>query len=172
MCMAMHDWVMLLYTWNKHTLSTTLWVSSTPTQNTNYKKRMLTLFLWGFSNLGCCHIPEALGPLDGLSWGWGRLGGCASQWALPHGPGGPVPLCTGPQPPDPGGSSCSETTPTAPKGRGASGLEELLKAPWAPRLQVMGFPPPASFLRVTPPTMKAPSTAWCCRNRDVSRGWG
>ena len=44
----------------------------------------------------------------------------------------------------------SETIPTAPKGCGASGLEELWKAPWAPCVQVMGFPPPASFLRVTP----------------------
>ena len=69
---------------------------------------------------------------------------------------GLFPSAPAPQPPDPGGSSCSETTPTAPKGPGASGLEELLKAPWAPRLQVMGFPPPASFLRVTPPMMKAP----------------
>ena len=110
---------------------------------------MLTLFPSGLSDLGCCHIPEALGPLDGLSWGWGRLGGCASQWALPHGPGGHVPLCTGPQPPDPGGSSCSETTPTAPKGRGASGLEELWKPPglhvsrWqGSRLQLPSFGSP------------------------------
>ena len=47
-------------------------VTSTLLQNTNYKKRMLTLFPLGLSDLGRCHIPEAwagLGPLDGLSWG-------------------------------------------------------------------------------------------------------
>ena len=52
--------------------STTLQVSSTPLQNTNYKKRVLTLFPSGLSDLGRCHIPEAwagLGPMDGLSWG-------------------------------------------------------------------------------------------------------
>ena len=54
-------------------------------------------------------------------------GRCASQWALPHGPVEPV-FCTGPQPPDPGGPPCCETTPTAPKGCGASGLKELWKA--------------------------------------------
>ena len=66
----------------------------------------------------------------------------------------------------------SETIPTAPKGCGASGLEELWKAPWAACLQVMGFPPSASFLRVTPPMVKAPSTEWCCRSWDVSRAEG
>ena len=68
--------------------------------------------LSGLSDLDCCHIPKAwagLGNLDGLSWGWGSWGGCDSQWALPHGPGEPISLCTDPQPTDPGGSSCSET---------------------------------------------------------------
>ena len=54
--------------------STTLQVTSTPLQNTNYKKRVLTLFPSGLSDLGRCHIPEAwagLGPLDGLSWAEG-----------------------------------------------------------------------------------------------------
>ena len=41
-------------------------------------------------------------------------------------------LYTGPQPPDPSRSSCSETMPTEPRERGASGLKELWKAPWAP----------------------------------------
>ena len=115
---------------------------------------MSTLFPSGLGDLGCCHIPEAWAgsfPKDGLSWGWWGWGVCASQWALPHGPGEPVPLCCNPQPPDPGGFSCTNTTPTAPKGCGASGLEELWKAPWAQCLLVLGFPPSASFLRVTPP---------------------
>ena len=37
-----------------------------------------------------------------------------------------------------------------PKDGGVSGLEELGKMLWAPCLLVAGFPPPASFLRVTP----------------------
>ena len=37
-----------------------------------------------------------------------------------------------------------------PKDGGVSGLEELCKVPRAPCLLVVGFPPPASFLRVTP----------------------
>ena len=115
---------------------------------------MLTLFPSGLGALGCWYIPEAwagLVPKDGLSRSWRSWGGRASPWALPHGPGEPLPLCISPQPPDPGGPSCSETTPTAPKGRGASGLEELWKALWAPCLLVLEFPPPASFLRVAPP---------------------
>ena len=115
---------------------------------------MLTLFPSGLGALGCWHIPEGctgLVPKDGLLWGWRSWGGRASQWALPHGPGEPAPLYTGPQPPDPSRSSCSGTTPTAPKGCGGSELEELWKAPWAPCLLVLGFPPPASFLRVIPP---------------------
>ena len=115
---------------------------------------MLTLFPSGLSDLGCCHIPEAwagLGPLDGLSWDWGRWGGYASQWAMPHRCGVPVPLCTHPQSPDPSRSSCSETTPPAPKGCGASALEELWKAPWVPCLLMVRFPPPASFLSVAAP---------------------
>ena len=114
---------------------------------------MLTLFPSGLGDLGCCHIPEAwagLVPKDRLSQGWWSWGGCASQWALPHGPGEPLPLCISPQSPDAGTSSCSETTPTASKGCATSGLEELWKAQWAPCLLVLGFPPPASFLRVTP----------------------
>ena len=124
--------------------------------NTNYKKRMRTLFPSGPSDLGCGHIPEAwsgLGPLDGLFWDWGRWEGGASQWALPSGPGVPVPLCTSPQPPDPGSSACSETTPTALKGYGASGLEELWKAPWAPCLQVTG-----SHLQL--PSLGSPHLWW------------
>ena len=115
---------------------------------------MLTLFPSGLGDLGCCHIPEAwagLVPKDGLSWGWRSWGGCASQWALPHGPGEPFPLCISPQPLDAGTSSCSGTTPTASKGCATSGLGELWKAPWAPCLLVLGFLPPASFLRVAPP---------------------
>ena len=115
---------------------------------------MSTVFPSGLGNLGCSHIPEAwagLFPKDGLSWGWRSWGGCASQWALPHDPDEPVPLCCNPQPPVPGGSSCSETTPPAPRGCAASGLEELWKAPWAPCLLVLGFPPSAFFLRVAPP---------------------
>ena len=115
---------------------------------------MSTPFPSGLGDLGCCHIPEAwagLFPKDGLSWGWWSWGGCASQWALLHGPGEPVPFCCNPQPPDPGGSSCTKTMPTAPKGCGDFGLEELWKAPWAPCLLVLGFPPSTSFLRVTPP---------------------
>ena len=119
----------------------------------NYKKRMLILFPPGLGDLSCWHIPEAwagLVPKDGLSWGWWNWGGCTRQWALPHGLGMPVPLCTGPQPQD-RGSSCSETMPTAPKGYGASELKELWKSPWAPCLLVLGFQPPASFLGVSPP---------------------
>ena len=115
---------------------------------------MSALFPSGLGDLGCCHIPEAwadLVPKDGLSWGWWSWGGCASQWTLPHGPGEPALLYTGPQPPDPSRSSCSETTPTELKGCGGSELEELWKAPWVPCLLVLGFPPPTSLLRVTPP---------------------
>ena len=39
-----------------------------------------------------------------------------------------------------------------PKDGGPSGPEELWKVTWSPRLLVLGFPPPASFRRVTPPT--------------------
>lgn len=77
----------------------------------------------------------------------------------------PAPLCTGLQSPDPG-------HPTAPTGCGASGLGELRTGPWAPCLPVLGFPPPASFLGVAPPVVKAPPREWCCRNWDVCRGWG
>ena len=115
---------------------------------------MSTLFPSGLGDLGCWHIPEAwagLFPEDGLSWGWRSWGECASQWALPHGPGEPLPLCISPQPPDAGTSSSSETMPTAPKGCATSGLEELWKALWALRLLVLGFLPPASLLRVVPP---------------------
>ena len=115
---------------------------------------MSTLSPSGLDDLGCCHIPEAwagLVPKDGLSWGWRSWGGCASQWALPRRPGEPLPLCISAQPLDAGTSSCSETTPTAPKGCATSGLEELWKALWASHLLVLGFLPPASFLRVAPP---------------------
>ena len=61
----------------------------------------------------------------------------------------PAPLCTGPQSPDPG-------HPPAPTGCGVSGLGELRTGPWAPCLPVLGFPPPASFLGVAPPVVKAP----------------
>ena len=125
---------------------------------------MPTLFPSGLGDLGCWHIPEAWVPrwtVVGLT----ELGEMC--WPMSPAPQAcvPAPLCTSPQPPDPGG-------PPAPKGCGASGLEELWKGPWAPCLPVLGFPPPASFLGVAPPVVKAPSREWCCRNWDVSRGWG
>ena len=52
--------------------------------------------------------------------------------------------------PDPGDPPAAEPTRVPPKDGGGSGLEELGKVLWAPCLLVAGFPPPASFLRVTP----------------------
>ena len=51
------------------------------------------------------------------------------------------------------GPPAAEPAIVPPKDGGASGLEEFCKVPWALRLLVvgLGFPPPASFLRVTPP---------------------
>ena len=66
------------------------------------------------------------------------------------GPGLPVPLCISPPSPDLGVSPAAEPTLAPPKDGGVSGLEELCKVLWAPWLLVAGFPPPASFLRVTP----------------------
>ena len=139
---------------------------------------MSTLFPSGLGDLGCCHIPEAwagLFPKDGLSRGWRSWEGCASQWALPHGPGEPV-FCTGPQPPVPGGPSCREITPTAPKGCGASGLEELWKTLWAPCLLVLGFPPPNPFLRIAPPMDEPPQSGvaetWMCPGDGVRKEEG
>ena len=69
--------------------------------------------------LGLLSHPQSLGRLGSQGWtdvGLMVWGGCASQWALPHGPAVLVSLCTGPQPPDPGGSSCSQTMAAAPKG--------------------------------------------------------
>ena len=68
----------------------------------------------------------------------------------PHGHGLPVPLCISPQSADPGDPPAAEPTLAPPKDGGVSGLEELCKVLWAPCLLVAGFPPPASFLRVTP----------------------
>ena len=140
---------------------------------------MPTLFPSGLGDLGCCHIPEAwagLVPKDGLSWGWWSWGGWTSQWALPHGPGEPVPLCISPQPPDPGGSICSESMTTAPKAFGASGLEELWKTLWAPCLLVLGFPPPTPFLRITPPMDEPPQSGvagtWMCPGDGVRKEEG
>ena len=48
------------------------------------------------------------------------------------------------------GPPAAELNLFPPKDGGVSGLEELCKVPWAPCLLVAGFPPPASFLRVTP----------------------
>ena len=125
-------------------------VTYTPIQNTNYQEWMSTLFPSGLGGLGCCHILEAwagLVPKDRLSRGWWSWGGRASRWALPHGPGEPLPLTA---------SRCRHVLlqwnyATASKGCATSGLEELWKALWAPCLLVLEFPPPASFLRVAPP---------------------
>ena len=78
---------------------------------------MPTLFPSGLGDLGCWHIPEAWVPrwtVVGLT----ELGEMC--WPMSPAPQAcvPAPLCTSPQPPDPGG-------PPAPKGCGASGLEEL-----------------------------------------------
>ena len=115
---------------------------------------MSTLFPSGLGGLGCCHIPEAwagLVPKDGLSRSWRSWGGRASPWALPHGPGEPLPLCISPQPQDAGTSSCSETLPLLPKDVQPLGWKSSEK-PCGPHVSwCWSFPPPASFLRVAPP---------------------
>ena len=68
----------------------------------------------------------------------------------PLGLGLPVPLCMSLQSPDPGDPPAAEPTLVPPKDGGVSGLEELCRVLWAPCLLVAGFPPPASFFRVTP----------------------
>ena len=75
---------------------------------------------------------------------------CQANSPPPHGLGLPVPLCISPQSPDPGDPPAAEPALAPPKDGGVSGLEELCKVLWAPCLLVAGFPPPASFLRVTP----------------------
>ena len=165
----MCEWIMLLYTWNKQTnkqSKNTLQhcKSHLHQKNTSYKKRMLTVFLSGLSELGCCHIPEAwagLSPLAGLSWGWGRWGGCASQWALPMDL-----ACLFPSAPAhnfqiQAGPPAVKLHLLHPKEVELLGWKSFGKPPWAPCLQVMVFPPPASFLRVTPPMIKALSTEGC-----------
>ena len=101
---------------------------------------------------GLVSHPWSLSRLGSQGWSVVGLGRVPAK-VSPHtrGPGVPAALCMGPLPPDPDGHACSERRLTAPRG-GASGLEELWKVPGALWFLVVGFPPPASFLRVTPPT--------------------
>ncbi len=71
----------------------------------------------------------------------------------PLGPGVPGPVLIGPQSPHQGGLPYSYTKPRAPEVTLHSGREgELSKMPGGPRLLGVGFPPPASFHAVAPPT--------------------
>lgn len=71
----------------------------------------------------------------------------------PLGPGVPGPVLIGPQSPYQRGLPYSCTKPRAPEVMLHSGREgELSKTPGGPRLLGMGFPPPASFHGVAPPT--------------------
>ena len=101
---------------------------------------------WSLSRLG---FPG--GTVLGLR-ALGRVCQANSPPPIPphHGLGIPVPLCMSPQSPDPGDPPAAEPTLVPPKDGGVSGLEELCKVLWAPCLLVAGFPPPASFFRVTP----------------------
>ena len=89
---------------------------------------MLTLFPSGLGDLGCCHIPEAWAacfPRMDCHGADGAGGGVPANEPCPMDLVSLLPLRMVPQPPDPDKSSCSETIPTAPKGCGASGQEEL-----------------------------------------------
>ena len=93
--------------------------------NTNYKKRMLTLFPSGLGALDCWHIP-------GQAWFPRMDYHGADRAGRIYQPMSPAPwtwrACSplqGPTTSRSRGSSCSETMPTAPTGCGASGLEEL-----------------------------------------------
>ena len=91
-----------------------------------------------------------MGPQAGLSWAEGAGEGLPGKQS-------PTPwtwtACSPLHEPTisrSGDPPAAEPTLAPPKDGGVSGLEELCKVLWAPCLLVAGFPPPASFLRVTP----------------------
>ena len=135
---------------------------------------MSALFPSGFGDLGCWHIPEAqadLFPKDGLSRGWQSWGGCASQWALPHGPGDlfsawahnlqfQEDLLQWNY------AYCTQRMWNIWAGR-------ALKSPMGSCLLVLGSHLQPPSLGLPHLWMKAPPPPeWCCRNLDVSRWWG
>ena len=113
-------------------------------------------------DLGWCHIPGVwvdLGPQTGLSWSWGSGEGAPGNeprtvtdmnFLFPSVWAHSLQIQAGPP--------AAEPAIVPPKDGGASGLEEFCKVPWALRLLVvgLGFPPPASFLSVTPPVDDTP----------------
>ena len=111
--------------------------------------------------------PEHLGPQAGPSWaeGAGR-----HDDMLAHEPSPIDPLhelqsqMRGAVPP-------AESRPPAPTGRGGLRAAGALDSPLGSMALLVGFPPPASFLRAPPnPRMTAPSPDCWCRNGEVFRG--
>ena len=155
----MYKWITLLYTLKKKTTHNSANHLYTRIQNKHNRKErktkeLLTLFPSGLEHLGWRPTPGA--------WaGWVPRRGCPGA----EGAGEDMPANKPPTPLDmdflfPSAwvhnlqilwdPPAAELNLVLPKDGGVSGLEELCKVPRAPCLLVVVFPPPASFLRVTP----------------------